>query len=145
MSRFQPISLTEMQEFLEPQGFKIIPNLPKTREIVFGKVVAPDLCLRIYTTIEPSGESRDCGSDAIRFVLVWRNPETSDVKKIGGDKKCLRVTGWRENMQKRIDRWNEMKGQDCPRCGSPMCLRNGRNGKFYGCSQYPNCKGTRQA
>lgn len=32
---------------------------------------------------------------------------------------------------------------NCPRCGSRMVMRNGRNGKFYGCSQYPVCTGTR--
>ncbi|MDD5007258.1 MAG: AAA domain-containing protein [Syntrophorhabdaceae bacterium] len=31
----------------------------------------------------------------------------------------------------------------CPRCGKPMVLRIGRRGKFYGCSRYPYCKGTR--
>ena len=31
----------------------------------------------------------------------------------------------------------------CPRCNSPMILRNGRRGKFYGCSRFPYCKGTR--
>ena len=31
----------------------------------------------------------------------------------------------------------------CPRCGSPMHRRSGRYGQFWGCSQYPRCKGTR--
>lgn len=31
----------------------------------------------------------------------------------------------------------------CPRCNSPMVLRNGRLGKFYGCSRFPYCRGTR--
>lgn len=31
----------------------------------------------------------------------------------------------------------------CPRCGAPMVLRNGRYGKFYGCTNYPQCEGTR--
>ncbi|WP_254624347.1 restriction endonuclease [Cytobacillus firmus] len=31
----------------------------------------------------------------------------------------------------------------CPRCDSKMVLRNGRNGKFYGCSKFPRCKGTK--
>lgn len=31
----------------------------------------------------------------------------------------------------------------CPRCDSKMVLRNGRNGKFYGCSKFPKCKGTK--
>jgi hypothetical protein len=31
----------------------------------------------------------------------------------------------------------------CPRCGSLMRQRSGRYGKFWGCSQYPRCRGTR--
>lgn len=28
----------------------------------------------------------------------------------------------------------------CPRCGGKLVLRNGKNGQFYGCSNFPNCK-----
>ena len=28
----------------------------------------------------------------------------------------------------------------CPRCGGNLVLRNGRYGRFYGCSNYPQCK-----
>lgn len=31
----------------------------------------------------------------------------------------------------------------CPNCSSPMRRRSGRYGKFWGCSRYPRCKGTR--
>lgn len=42
---------------------------------------------------------------------------------------------------------------DCPECGAPMILRtttkyaypNGDPRKFYGCTRYPDCKGTRPA
>ena len=30
----------------------------------------------------------------------------------------------------------------CPKCGSPLKLRNGRFGEFYGCSGYPVCRHT---
>lgn len=33
------------------------------------------------------------------------------------------------------------EGVTCPLCGSPMCLRKGPYGEFYGCSKYPKCKG----
>jgi len=33
----------------------------------------------------------------------------------------------------------------CPDCGKPIILRLGRNGKFYGCSGYPDCKYTAPA
>lgn len=31
----------------------------------------------------------------------------------------------------------------CPRCAGRMVLRDGRRGKFYGCSSFPHCRGTR--
>ena len=32
----------------------------------------------------------------------------------------------------------------CPRCGSPLVLRAGKNGQFYGCSKFPKCKFTKR-
>lgn len=32
----------------------------------------------------------------------------------------------------------------CPQCKAKMILREGRYGKFYGCSRFPYCKGTRK-
>ena len=32
---------------------------------------------------------------------------------------------------------------NCPYCKLPLVLRNGRNGKFYGCQNYPECKYTK--
>jgi len=31
----------------------------------------------------------------------------------------------------------------CPKCKAPMKLRTGKDGQFWGCSGYPECKGTR--
>jgi len=31
----------------------------------------------------------------------------------------------------------------CDKCGSPMVRRSGKNGEFYGCSNYPTCRNTR--
>ena len=36
-------------------------------------------------------------------------------------------------------------GMECPKCGAPMKARRGKDGPFYGCSTYPDCKGTRPA
>lgn len=35
--------------------------------------------------------------------------------------------------------------KDCPICGGQMVKRNGRYGDFYGCCDYPSCRGTRKA
>jgi hypothetical protein len=34
------------------------------------------------------------------------------------------------------------QGPPCPLCNGKTTLRNGRNGPFYGCTRYPECKGT---
>lgn len=41
------------------------------------------------------------------------------------------------NVEKKED---EKTGEDCPECGSPLVIKNGRYGKFIACSNYPNCK-----
>jgi DNA topoisomerase-3 len=33
------------------------------------------------------------------------------------------------------------KTPDCTLCGSPTRRRPGKNGDFFGCSKYPECKG----
>lgn len=33
----------------------------------------------------------------------------------------------------------------CPECGVRMVPRNGKFGKFWGCPNYPKCKGTRDS
>lgn len=32
----------------------------------------------------------------------------------------------------------------CPKCGGPMVRRKGKYGEFYGCSDFPRCRGTRR-
>ena len=36
------------------------------------------------------------------------------------------------------------EGITCDDCGSPMYIREGKFGKFYGCSKYPSCSGIKQ-
>ncbi|MBM4084389.1 MAG: four helix bundle protein [Planctomycetes bacterium] len=48
------------------------------------------------------------------------------------------------------DRSDKQAKPPCPRCGKPMALRTARRGpragqSFWGCSAYPDCRGTRPA
>jgi len=53
-----------------------------------------------------------------------------------------------ENLQIRRRKVAEAKDEDgaqvrsCPKCGAAMELREGRFGRFYGCTRYPECKAT---
>ena len=42
-----------------------------------------------------------------------------------------------------VDFRNKNEQNVCPRCNNSMVLRSGKYGKFYGCSKYPYCRGTR--
>lgn len=37
---------------------------------------------------------------------------------------------------------SEQAERICPDCGGRLILKNGRNGKFYGCENYPKCRHT---
>ena len=49
--------------------------------------------------------------------------------------------------EEHVNNIREMKAQlannICPRCGAELKLRNGSNGQFYGCSNYPKCRFTK--
>ena len=42
------------------------------------------------------------------------------------------------------DKKTEVKATVCPRCGGSLVIRDGRYGKFYGCSSYPKCTYTQK-
>ncbi|MBN1976168.1 MAG: type I DNA topoisomerase [Anaerolineae bacterium] len=49
----------------------------------------------------------------------------------------------REEMPE-VQMGNEPTGEDCPKCGQPLLTKYGRFGKFIGCSNFPECRYTRQ-
>ena len=42
----------------------------------------------------------------------------------------------------KIEIKDEPAGFDCPECGNPMIIKIGRFGKFYACSNFPDCRHT---
>ena len=44
---------------------------------------------------------------------------------------------------KNIKKYKESFINKCPKCGNELVERNGKNGKFMGCSNFPKCKYTR--
>jgi len=49
-------------------------------------------------------------------------------------------------MTKRVETREKQKTEgspECPQCGKPMRRRQSAKGEFWGCSTFPDCKGTR--
>ena len=133
---FYAVSLKEMDLFLRSLGFTPL-TLPNTIELVYGKIIKHNghvLSQRVFTAINPNGNSRELGEDAIRVQLVVRHER--DALLIGKTQKVLRLKTWAVNLRKVINAWEEQY-KVCPGCGMPMTIRNGRDGKpFWGCSTY---------
>jgi hypothetical protein len=62
---------------------------------------------------------------------------------------CEKECGWTADLRKasrstRGPRRDEGKKEAlrCPECGNAMRIREGRYGSFYGCTRYPECRGT---
>jgi DNA topoisomerase-1 len=50
-----------------------------------------------------------------------------------------------EKMPKRdLQKEVEYVGRECPLCGNPLVYRDGRYGRFIGCSDFPKCRHTEQ-
>ena len=151
MATFTNVTRGQMAAHLEPQGFKVMA-IEGVIELVWGKVYRIDdvaVSMRIYTGINPTGESRDVGKDAIRVCFFYRNAFSGEIRRVGGTKRVHRVKGWKTNLQSRIDGWREQLGPLCPKCGALTALRKPKGDAkwqaFYGCTNYPNCKGTIRA
>jgi hypothetical protein len=60
------------------------------------------------------------------------------------EKETLREHG-RDIHNAKEKKYDALSSGRCPRCGGALILREGKYGKFYGCSNYPKCKFTHEA
>ena len=68
----------------------------------------------------------------IHSTLLAANVEDKNARK-------QHVQSVKQNKQRRD---NAVASGKCPRCGGELVLRDGRYGRFYGCSNYPKCNYT---
>lgn len=49
------------------------------------------------------------------------------------------------NTPVRVTQFTKASGPgECPRCGSDTIHKHGRFGSFYGCTEFPKCRGSRK-
>jgi DNA topoisomerase-1 len=73
-------------------------------------------------------EGRDNWVDVLK---EFYKPLSDSLEKVNANLKDIR-----QSTQEETD-------EACEKCGSPMLIRWGRNGRFLACSAYPDCKNTR--
>ena len=80
-----------------------------------------------------------CGSK-----LVKRNGRNGPFWGCSNFPKCRYTRDIGDNRVNESDNIKENNNADfCPRCGSKLVKRNGRNGPFWGCSNFPKCRYTK--
>jgi replicative superfamily II helicase len=136
-AEFVTITKTEMEEWL-PDGAKAIERRGY-------EIDRPGIVVKVYSSIVGE-QSRGVGQDAIRCVLF----DTFAERPLGKTKRVHRTEGATTVWERLDDRVVEMmlllsEVTFCPKCGHIMILRNGKFGEFFGCSQFPDCRGTRKS
>lgn len=158
--RYVPISREQFTNRMKEAGFQEV-QLPGCLEVVFERQVVRQPkagcgCMspvggdvpkhypykvRVFSTIDVrSDDSRECGTDAVRVLLV----STTTGKPLAVERKVLRTKSCLDNTLERcreLWRWVLDPKHHC-KCGGLLVERTGKFGDFLGCSNYPLCKAT---
>jgi len=90
-----------------------------------------------------SGDSRFCKKcEKSKPIEEFKDPSL----KTGIGHICMECKGGPRHTTPKLKREKATADPNitCPLCNSPMVLRKGNYGRFYGCSKFPSCRGTRQ-
>ena len=154
-TRYVEISESAMREMLEGEMGFVQVRLDGTTELVFERQVETKggrtfpYKVRVYSSIA-YGQSRGVGEDAIRVVLV--DMETNRPMKVLGEgkqgkagRRIYRTKSALPNLRERCrDYFRHVMANPCPECGSVMAVRKGPRGPFLGCTNFPECRGTKE-
>ena len=125
------------------------PSIP-----LFSIVVFSDRCTLANITYDPQ-EATICQLSELRHSIdsIWKkNPSVLTEEKIS--EIYQRLFPLREKPGQRKKHVDQLKSryesnESCPWCGNRLVVRTAKQGKnagkkFYGCSNYPNCKYTKE-
>ncbi len=129
------ISTVQARGYVEREDRRLVPT--ETGEIVNDLLVEyfPNI-LSVDFTARMEGELDEIAAGKQAWVPVvaqFYGPFAQDLEKA-------------DAAIPKIDLKKEVvpAGRDCPNCGSPLLFREGRFGRFIGCSNFPKCRYTEQ-
>jgi DNA topoisomerase-1 len=83
-----------------------------------------------------------------RYLGCSRYPECKNTREFPEGVK-FKYADWKLILKEALEEHDAQKEAKeiqtdlkCPLCGAPLELREGKFGRFYGCTRYPQCKGT---
>lgn len=148
MTRYVPVSEPEIRNLMKEMGFDLHQE-HRGRELIFERRVesksgkAYPHTVLVYSSVVPGSGSRGCGEDAIRIVLL--NADTGKPVKQEGKKRIYRTKNALPNLKERCrEIFKNIMANACPKCNHVMVVRKSKYSEFLGCSNYPNCRETKQ-
>jgi four helix bundle suffix protein len=126
-----------MRERLKHDVYPNLPAAPKNKIVLTGLAGLADFVAK--TTPELAANAMLCAVNQAAYLLKRQiESQARDFKEHGGFTERLHAT--------RVQSRAKQEGNPpCPVCGKPMRRRTAgkTSSQFWGCTTYPNCKGTR--
>jgi DNA topoisomerase-1 len=127
------ISTIKDRKYVEIKERKLFPT---ELGVAVNKILVehfPDLFDVAFTArMEEELDSVEEGDDDwVKVIKDFYKPFSKTLKKLEGKHEDIKAS------------LTEVTDIACEKCGSPMVIKWGRNGRFLACSAYPDCKSTR--
>jgi DNA topoisomerase-1 len=129
----QIVSTIKQRKYVESKSRKLSPTeLGKTVNRILVENFPDIFEVKFTAEMEEELDKIEEGKEAWMKVLQdFYQPFRTSLEKVESKKKDIR-----EQTQQKTD-------EICEKCGSPMIIRWGRNGRFLACSGFPGCKNTK--
>lgn len=129
----QIVSTIKQRKYVESQNRKLSPTeLGKTVNRILVENFPDVFEVKFTAGMEEELDKIEEGKEEwVKVLEDFYQPFQLNLESVETKKKDIR-----ELTQQKTD-------EICEKCGSPMIIRWGRNGKFLACSAFPNCKNTK--
>ncbi|MCK4244409.1 MAG: type I DNA topoisomerase [Candidatus Omnitrophica bacterium] len=124
---------------LEKRHFKPLPLGVTVNEILikyFSELIKVDFTARMEENLDEIAAGQQ---EWVKVLNDFYRPFSEKLRVAAGEPSPPQNFGGREKRRPPA----QETGEKCPECGSPLLLREGKYGKFFGCSTFPKCKYTR--
>jgi DNA topoisomerase-1 len=129
----QIVSTIKQRKYVESKNRKLFPTeLGKTVNKILVENFPHIFEVKFTAVMEEELDKIEEGKEKwVKVLNDFYNPFRLNLEEVEKNKKNIRKL-----TQQKTD-------EICEKCGSPMIIRWGRNGKFLACSGFPECKNTK--
>jgi DNA topoisomerase-1 len=129
----QIVSTIRQRKYVESKSRKLFPTeLGKTVNQILVRSFPQIFEVKFTASMEEELDKIEEGKEErVKVLKDFYTPFHLNLEKVENNKKSIRKL-----TQQKTD-------EVCEKCGSPMIIRWGRNGKFLACSGFPKCKNTK--